>query len=120
MTDKKIDFLPFSTAFLGFIVQYIKDINFKISITAINMTSKMLVLNLVNIKKYYSQLVNTLIEKLSDSKVVIRQAVLRCCSLLIKNYDPGMFAQQSIDFIRHTNWHVREGILHLIANSIIV
>ena len=92
MTDKKIDFLPFSTAFLGFIVQYIKDINFKISITAINMTSKMLVLNLVNIKKYYSQLVNTLIEKLSDSKVVIRQAVLRCCSLLIKNYDPGMFA----------------------------
>jgi hypothetical protein len=31
-----------------------------------------------------------------------------------------MFAMQSINFIRHTNWHVREGILHLIANSIIV
>jgi hypothetical protein len=39
-TDKRMEFLPFSTAFLGFIVQYIKDINFKISITAINMTSK--------------------------------------------------------------------------------
>ena len=115
-----MEFLPFSTAFLGFIVQYIKDVNFKISITAINITSKMLVLNLVNIKKYYAQIVTTLIEKLSDSKVVIRQAVLRCCSLLIKNYDPGLFTAQSIKFISHTNWHVREGILHLIANSIIV
>lgn len=80
----------------------------------------MLVLNVVNIKKYYTQIVTTLIEKLSDSKVVIRQAVLRCCSLLIKNYEPSHFTQQSINFIRHTNWHVREGILHLIANSIIV
>lgn len=53
-TDKKIDFLPFSTPFLGFIIQYVKDINFKISITAINITIKMLSLNMVNIKKYYS------------------------------------------------------------------
>jgi hypothetical protein len=43
VTEKKIEFLPFSTAFLGFIIQYIKDANFKISLTAINMTSKLII-----------------------------------------------------------------------------
>lgn len=40
-------------------------------------------MNLINLKKYYTQLVSTLIEKLSDSKVVIRHAVLKCCALVI-------------------------------------
>jgi hypothetical protein len=65
-------FMPFATPFLGFIIQYIKDINFKISLTAINITSKLLVLNIVAVKKYYQQMVTVLIEKLSDSKVIIR------------------------------------------------
>ena len=64
--------MPYATPFLGFIIQYIKDINFKISLTAINITSKLLVLNIVAVKKYYQQMVTVLIEKLSDSKVIIR------------------------------------------------
>jgi hypothetical protein len=65
-------FMPYATPFLGFIIQYIKDINFKISLTAINITNKLLVLNIVAVKKYYQQMVTVLIEKLSDSKVIIR------------------------------------------------
>ena len=64
--------MPYTTPFLGFIIGYIQDINFKISLTAIQITNKLLVLKIVNIKKYYVQLVNTLIQKLSDSKVIIR------------------------------------------------
>ena len=41
-------------------------------------------MNLINFKKYYTQLVSALIEKLSDSKVVIRQSILKCCSLIIQ------------------------------------
>jgi hypothetical protein len=37
----------------------------------------------INFKKHYQQLTTCLIEKLSDSKVVIRQAVLKTCSMLI-------------------------------------
>jgi hypothetical protein len=40
-------------------------------------------MNGMNFKKYYQQLVTSLVEKLSDSKVVIRQAVLKSCSYLI-------------------------------------
>ena len=90
-----MEFLPYSTHFLGFMIQYIPDINFKISLTTIKIIcmlfhsiqityiAKLLQLNGINFKKYYQQLVTSLIEKLSDSKVVIRQAVLKACSLLI-------------------------------------
>lgn len=83
--EKKIDFLPYATSFLGFMIQYIPDINFKISLTTIKiirkikatliinfMIERLLTLNGINFKKYYEQLVTSLIEKLSDSKVVIR------------------------------------------------
>ena len=35
-----MDFMPYATPFLGFILQFIKDINFKICLTAIQITSK--------------------------------------------------------------------------------
>jgi len=64
MSDKKMDFIPYATAFLGFIIQYISDINFKISLTAIKIISKqyylliiidkLLNMNLINFKKYYT------------------------------------------------------------------
>ena len=82
--DRKAQFLQHATAFLGFIIGYIKDMNFKVSLTAINMTSKILVLNVAKVNKHYANLVRALIEKLSDSKVVIRQAVLKCCGVLIR------------------------------------
>lgn len=59
-----------------------------------------------------------LIKKLSDSKVVIRQAVLRACGLLIKNFDFD-FMSLAISYCRHNNWHVREGVMHLLANCLI-
>jgi hypothetical protein len=34
-SSKKVDFLPYSTPFLGYIIGFIQDINFKISLTAI-------------------------------------------------------------------------------------
>ena len=107
-------------AFLGFIIAYIKDMNFKVSLTAINMTSKILVLEIAKVTKHYSNLAQALIEKLSDSKVVIRQAVLKCCGVLIRQNSPSQFANFAISYLGHTNWHVREGILHLVANCLIV
>jgi hypothetical protein len=52
-TERKIAFMPYATPFLGFIIQFIKDINFKISLTAINITNKLLAIDLVQVKKHY-------------------------------------------------------------------
>ena len=118
--ERKTRFVPHATAFLGFIMAHIKDMNFKVSLTAINITNKLLVLEVAQVNKHYNNLARTLIEKLSDSKVVIRQAVLKCCSVLIRGSSPSQFANHAIGYLGHTNWHVREGILHLIANCLIV
>lgn len=67
-----MDFFPYATAFLGFMLQYIPDINFKISLTTIKIIARLLQANIINFKKYYTQLVTQLIEKLADSKVIIR------------------------------------------------
>lgn len=118
---KKSAFLPFIGTFLGMILVYIKDINFKICLTAVNITKKLLVLNINCFNQHKTQLTTSLIEKLSDSKVVIRQAVLKCCGFIIANSANGLMAiaYHSIGYLQHTNWHVREGILHLLADCII-
>lgn len=41
MNDKKVEFLPYATQFLAFMIEFITDINFKISITSIKIISKL-------------------------------------------------------------------------------
>lgn len=42
MSDKKMDFMPYATPFLGFMIQQIPDINFKISLSSIKIISNRL------------------------------------------------------------------------------
>jgi hypothetical protein len=84
------------------------------------MMNKLLVLDLLQKNIHFNTIVITLIEKFSDIKIIIRQAILKCCGLLIKRNNPCKFAEIAINYIKHTNWHVREGILHLIANCLII
>lgn len=56
-------------------IEFIKDIHFKICLTAIQITNKLLVLDSLFLKQHTKQitsLISAMIEKLSDSKVVIR------------------------------------------------
>ena len=57
-----------ATAFVGFIYQFVTDINFKISLASIKMVTLLLQEDLINLKVYFSSLLGYLVEKLSDSK----------------------------------------------------
>jgi hypothetical protein len=81
-----------ATNFLVFIYKFIPDINFKISISSINIVTLLLKNDLANIKKYFQQVLSLLIEKFSDSKQVVRDAVLECCSCMLKHTKPFLFA----------------------------
>jgi hypothetical protein len=91
-SEKKKQFMPYMSQFLSVILVFIKDINFKICLTAINITRKLLSLDVNTFSLHKTQLTTSLIEKLSDSKVVIRQAVLRCCGFIIQNNHNGLMA----------------------------
>lgn len=71
-SERRASFAPHTTGFVNFIVPYIKDVNVKLSLTAITITNKLLVTNIDNLNNSYSMLARAFIEKLSDSKVVIR------------------------------------------------
>ncbi len=54
-------------------------------------------------------------EKLSDSKQVVRDVTLDCCTTIIQKFKPTAFVGQTVSNLQHANWHVREGMLHLLA-----
>ena len=71
-------------------------------------------------KVYFSSLLSNLIEKLSDSKQVVRDMVMDCCCNLINRSKPVPFASQVIKYLQHANWHVREGVIILLVRCILV
>jgi hypothetical protein len=75
--------------------------------------------NMMQNKKHYSLLVGNLTEKLSDSKQVVRDATLECCALVITTFKQAPFLAHCTKSMQHANWHVREGILILIARCLI-
>lgn len=75
--------------------------------------------DLVDLKNQNS-LIDTVVKKLSDGKVVIRQALLKASSLIIKNNNPDDFLAIAINHMNDESWHVREGVVYLIANCKIV
>ena len=95
------------------------DINFKISLASIKIVTILLQEDLINLKVYFTQLLGNLIEKLSDSKQVVRDMVMDCCCNLIKRSKAATFASQVIRYLQHANWHVREGVLLLLVRTIL-
>lgn len=108
-----------ATSFLAYIYKFIPDINFKISLSSINIVSLLLRNDLANIKKYFQTVLGHLVEKFSDSKQVVRDAVLECCSCMLKHTKPFLFANQISKNLQHANHFVREGALTLIIRCVL-
>ena len=71
-------------------------------------------------KVYFASLLSNLIEKLSDSKQVVRDMVMDCCCNLINRSKPVPFAVHVIKYLQHANWHVREGVSILLVRCILI
>ena len=76
--------------------------------------------DLINLKVYFASLLSNLIEKLSDSKQVVRDMVMDCCCNLINRSKPVPFAVHVIKYLQHANWHVREGVSILLVRCILI
>lgn len=83
---------PAATAFLGFVLRFIPDINFKISLASIKIATLLLQQDVASLKPHFSALLGHLVEKLSDSKQIVRDMVMDCCSNLISRSKPLVFA----------------------------
>ena len=79
---------------LEFILSLVSDINFKISLASLKIIAMLLSRNQIKTPVFYTPLVVELVEKLADSKSVVRDATLECCALLIDQFKPHAFMQQ--------------------------
>lgn len=59
-------------------------------------------------------------EKLSDSKQVVRTAIFKCSGQLIQCYKASQFAMQINRYLSNSNWHVKDGVIHLLAHCLLV
>ena len=75
---------------------------------------------MANLKKHFIPLLGNLIEKLSDSKQVVRDMVMECCAQMINGVKPNVLALQIVKNLQHANWHVRQGVLSLCVRCVIV
>ncbi len=71
----------------------IQDINFKISLASLKIITTLFRRRQITSPKHFSALRQALVEKLSDSKSVVRDAILELCALLIDQYTPATFMQ---------------------------
>ena len=104
---------------LAFLITLITDINFKISLASLKIITILFRRRQIQSQKHFSNLVSVVIEKLSDSKSVVRDAILELCALLIDQYTPPTFMQQIQKSFQIQNWHVREGLQILFARCLI-
>lgn len=100
---------------LAFLISLIADINFKISLASIKIIYFVLANTAYKNKTHYTALVDNLVEKLSDSKQVVRNVTLDCCTKVIQKFNAASFVTQTTSMLTHANWHVREGVLTLLA-----
>lgn len=108
-----------ATNLLAFVYKFIPDINFKISLSSIKIVTLILQFDIANVKKHFQAVFGVLIEKFSDSKQVVRDAVLECCTYLLKHTKPFIFANQVCKNLQHSNQYVREGSLTLIVRCVL-
>ena len=74
-----------ATEFMGFIQRFVPDINFKISLASIKLLTTLLAQKKGDPRKHFLSINNHLIEKLSDSKQVVRDTAMKCCAAMIDN-----------------------------------
>lgn len=76
---------------LAFLITLVTDINFKISLASLKIITTLFRRHQITTQLHYAALVNMLTDKLSDSKSVVRDAILECSALLIDQFTPALF-----------------------------
>mmetsp|Transcript_2156 Transcript_2156/g.4433 ORF Transcript_2156/g.4433 Transcript_2156/m.4433 type:complete len:1381 (-) Transcript_2156:85-4227(-) len=100
--------------FLDFLLDLLNDPNFKIELTTLQTLGILLSIVGYDVVPHLSKLVQRLIEKLGDNKIVVRQANVKVLSKLMQTLTPKPVLEILVRHIRHKNWRVREEIINMI------
>ncbi|KAG1676614.1 hypothetical protein FOA52_008743 [Chlamydomonas sp. UWO 241] len=101
--------LPQFVVFLGSLVQ---DPNFKIALSSLQILGELVTKVGLSIEPHVRTIVLTLIEKFSDSKVMVRSANIKVLKQLLRVAGGKAMVAMLAGSVRHGNWSVREGAVN--------
>ena len=90
------------------------DSNFKISLTSLRILHSIWLKYPGEVKSCLKDMIDSLSEKLSDNKIVIRHAVLKVFYALVTSLGANDIIKHVFPFLDNDNWHIREEILSIL------
>lgn len=105
---------PFLPSFLGLLSDLVGDKNMKICTSGLDLIEFVLSDLTLCQQADLVPVVQVCINRLGDSKILIRQATFRCLRKILAVVRLGKLLQLMLEALRNQNWHIREEILNVL------
>lgn len=111
--------LPHLAALFGLLLDFLDDINFKITVTSLQIIGILIAKLGQNVEPFLKPLVNTLTNKLGDNKIVIRQENMRVLMHLMQILSPKPVLSVLTTSLQHPKSKVREETLNVVIGALL-
>ena len=105
---------------IGLMASLVRDPNFKISISAMHLLSHIVHRAKTSILKHLSSIITPLIDKLMDSKVVVRQSANLVFRALLEEVGPQAVLPKLTPHTSHFAWRVREELVNVHITAMLI
>lgn len=105
---------------VAFILSLVKDPNFKISISAMNLLSHVVRIAKSAMHDHIGTVVMPLLEKLMDGKLLMRQSAHLVFTALLKSCGPQAVLPQLVPHSSHFAWRVREELVNVYITAMLL
>lgn len=107
-------------ALVGFIIGLVKDPNFKISVSAMNLLSHVARIAKSAMHEHIGNITKPLLEKLMDGKLLMRQSAHLVFTALLKSCGPQAVLPQLVPHSSHFAWRVREELVNVYITAMLL
>lgn len=111
--------LPHLASLFGLLLDFLDDINFKITVTSLQILGILISKLGQSAKPFLKPLVNTLTNKLGDNKIVIRQENMKVLMQLMQILSPKPVLNVLTASLQHPKSKVREETLNVVIGALL-
>ena len=111
--------LPYLGALFGLLLDFLDDVNFKITVTSLQIIELLVGKLELSVKPFLKPLVGALTNKLGDNKIVIRQENRKVLMHLMHILSPAPILKVLTSSLQHRNSGVREEALNVVIAALL-
>eukprot|EP00195_Chlamydomonas_chlamydogama_P001663 CAMPEP_0202916712 /NCGR_PEP_ID=MMETSP1392-20130828/69262_1 /ASSEMBLY_ACC=CAM_ASM_000868 /TAXON_ID=225041 /ORGANISM="Chlamydomonas chlamydogama, Strain SAG 11-48b" /LENGTH=1484 /DNA_ID=CAMNT_0049609237 /DNA_START=160 /DNA_END=4614 /DNA_ORIENTATION=+ len=105
--------------FVGFLMTLVADPNFKIAISSLQILGDLINKVGSDIEPHVRSIIPNLIEKFTDSKIIVRSANIKVLKRLMAVASPKQVLDQLTSGLSHSSWRVREEIVNTVIMALL-